>query len=65
MPNNTGSASSPPPGVVPNFDNPNSLYPVIEATITLCFILTTLFTAARLSVKPSISPYRLILEDCM
>lgn len=49
-------------GLEPGFTSPNSLYPSILATVLLCGISTTLFTAARLITKRLISTYD--VEDC-
>ena len=49
-------------GPEPGFTSPNTLYPSILATVLLCGILTTLFTAARLITKRLISTYD--VEDC-
>ena len=62
MASNFAGAGAPPPGVVPNLDDPESLYPIILATVILCCSLTTLFTAARLIAKSSMSRWG--LEDC-
>ena len=44
------------------FASPNTLFPSILATVLLCGILTTFFTAARLITKRLISTYD--VEDC-
>lgn len=44
-------------GLKAGFTTPNTLYPSILATVLLCGILTTLFTAARLIAKRWISTY--------
>lgn len=49
-------------GLKAGFTTPNTLYPSILATVLLCGILTTLFTAARLIAKRWISTYD--VEDC-
>ena len=49
-------------GPLPGFTSPNTLFPSILATVLLCSILTTLFTAARLTTKRLISTYD--AEDC-
>lgn len=49
-------------GLEPGFLSPNTLYPSILATVLLCSILTTLFTAARLITKRLVSTYD--VEDC-
>ena len=49
-------------GPLPGFTSPNTLFPSILATVLLCSILTTLFTAARLTTKRLISTYD--VEDC-
>lgn len=55
-------ADFPPPGQKPGFNVSNSMYPFILVSVVLCSILTTLFTAARLTTKHIVS--RLDLEDC-
>lgn len=50
------------PGPEPGFTSPNTLYLPILATVLLCGILITLFTAARLVTKRLISTYD--VEDC-
>ncbi len=56
------------PGIVsplrpePGQNEFNSLYPIILATVILCSVLTTVFTAARLFTKRLISSYG--PEDC-
>lgn len=49
-------------GPIPGFTGPNTLFPPILATVLLCGILTTFFTAARLTTKRLISKYD--VEDC-
>ena len=44
------------------FASPNTLFPSILATVLLCGILTTFFTAARLITKRLVSTYD--VEDC-
>ena len=55
-------AGIPPPGITPNFTNPHSLYPYMRATVILCSLLTTGFTAARLCTKFLTS--KVAIEDC-
>ncbi|KAI9745628.1 MAG: hypothetical protein M1818_001162 [Claussenomyces sp. TS43310] len=55
-------AGPPPTGVEPNFVNPESLYPAMAATVTVCIALTTVFTAVRLIAKKKTST--LTTEDC-
>ncbi len=56
------------PGIVsplrpePGQNELTSLYPIILATVILCSVLTTVFTAARLFTKRFISNYG--PEDC-
>ena len=49
-------------GQKPGFATPNTLFPSILATVLLCGILTTFFTAARLITKRLVSTYD--VEDC-
>ena len=49
-------------GQEPGFASPNTLFPSILATVLLCGILTTSFTAARLITKRLVSTYD--VEDC-
>ena len=49
-------------GSEPGFSSANTLYPSVLATVLLCVILTTLFTAARLITKRLVSTYD--IEDC-
>lgn len=49
-------------GPMPAFIGPNTLFPPILATVLLCSIVTTFFTAARLTTKRLISKYD--VEDC-
>lgn len=49
-------------GPEPGFLSRNTLYPPILATVLVCGILTTLFTAARLLTKRLVSTYG--VEDC-
>lgn len=44
----------PPPGVIPNFDQPYTLLPYVELTIALCIIVTTALVGARIYVKAQI-----------
>ena len=55
-------AGSHPLGLESGFIGPNTIYPSILATVLLCAILTTFFTAARLITKRLISTYD--VEDC-
>ncbi len=41
----------PPPGVQPNFVDPDSLLPIYVATMVVCMVFASLATAARLLVK--------------
>ncbi|KAL8678454.1 MAG: hypothetical protein Q9186_005192 [Xanthomendoza sp. 1 TL-2023] len=50
-----------PPGIHSNFEDPPSLYREILATVVLCYVLTTLLTAARIITKKSMSTW--MLED--
>ena len=56
------AADIPPPGQKPDFNVSNPIYTFILVSVVLCSILTTLFTAARLTTKHVVS--RLHLEDC-
>ena len=59
----TTPALQPPAGIEPNLINPESLYPVFVATVTVCLCFTTFATAARLTVNlPNIRSLQ--LEDC-
>ena len=49
-------------GLEQDFSSRNTLFPSILATVLLCGILTTLFTAARLITKRFVSSYD--VEDC-
>ncbi len=49
-------------GLEHEFSSRNTLFPLILATVLLCGILTTLFTAARLITKRFVSTYD--VEDC-
>ena len=53
----------PPPGVVPNFINPDNYQNTIIATLAVCLTLATLFTALRLYSKYFIIK-SIALEDC-
>lgn len=55
-------ADKPPLGLQPHFDSTNPLFPSLLATVLLCSILTTIFTAARLIAKRLVSTYS--VEDC-
>jgi hypothetical protein len=44
-------AMEPPPGMTPNFVNPDSLYPFVIATCTLCLMLTTPALVIRMFTK--------------
>ena len=55
-------ADIPPPGQEPDFDASNPIYAFILVSVVLCSILTTLFTAARLTTKHLVSRFH--LEDC-
>ena len=56
-------AGAPPPGIVPNFEDPDdTLESAIVATVTVIVSLTTVFTFARLVAR--ISAPRFALEDC-
>ena len=58
-----GPAESPPPGVIPNFVDPPSIYPQIIVTLVLTLCISTLALAIRTYTK-----LRVIkawhLEDC-
>ncbi len=41
----------PPPGVQPNFVDPDSLLPIYVATTVVCVVFASLATATRLLVK--------------
>ena len=47
-------ALTPPPGVIPDFDDPFSLLPYVNLTIAGGIFITTVLTAARLYVKARI-----------
>ena len=47
-------ALTPPPGVIPDFDDPYSLLPYVNLTIAGGIFITTVLTAARLYVKARI-----------
>ena len=53
----------PPPGVVPNFINPESYQSTIIATLTVCLATATLFTILRLYSKVFVIK-SIALEDC-
>lgn len=55
-------ADVPPPGQKSDFQISNPNYTVILVSVILCSILTTTFTAARLTTKHLVS--KLNLEDC-
>ena len=55
-------AGTPSLGLESDFIGPNTIYPSILATVLLSGILTTFFTAARLTTKRLISTYD--VEDC-
>lgn len=56
-------AGAPPPGVTPNFDNPqDTLYNAIVTTTSLIIAITTAFTAARLVARKSVASYA--VDDC-
>ena len=48
-------ALPPPPGVKPNFVDPENFHPAMIATIVFCLALTTLLTVARVYTKLFIS----------
>ena len=53
----------PPPGVVPNFINPEDYQSTIIATLTVCLTTATLFTILRLYTKLCVIK-AIVLEDC-
>lgn len=56
-------AGAPPPGVTPNFENPqDTLYPGMVMTTSLIIAITTAFTAARLVARKSVASYA--FDDC-
>ncbi len=57
-------ALMPPAGVVPNFiDPPGTLEAVTNATMAICFTLTTIFVIVRLLTKYCVDR-AILLEDC-
>ena len=62
MSTTVGPGGIPSLGPLPDFTSGNTLFPSLLATVLLCGILTTLFTAARLTTKRLISSYG--VEDC-
>lgn len=46
-----GPAGAPPPGVVPNFDNPPNLHRVGDAVLITCFVVATLALLLRVYTK--------------
>ena len=44
-------ALDPPPGVIPNFQQPYTLLPYAEITIALCAVITLFLIGARVYVK--------------
>ena len=57
-------ALMPPQGVVPNFiDPPGTLEAVTNATMAICFTLTTIFVIVRLLTKYCVDR-AILLEDC-
>ena len=58
-----GPAASPPPGVVPNFDDPANLNTLVTLTITLCVTFATLAVLLRMYTKVFILR-ALAWEDC-
>lgn len=44
-------ALTPPPGVIPNFEQPYTLLPYVEVTIAVCIAISTTLVAARIFVK--------------
>lgn len=57
-------ALMPPPGVMPNFiDPPGTLEAVTNATMAICFALTTIFVFVRLLTKYCVDR-SLQWEDC-
>jgi hypothetical protein len=61
-------AGAPPPGVIPNFDNPpDTLYTAMVTATALSISLTTVFTAARLVARLSIAQRPFVgfsIDDC-
>jgi len=55
-------AGLPPLGLKPDIDSPSPIFPFIVATVVLCSVLTTVFTAARLVTKRLVSECD--IEDC-
>ena len=53
----------PPPGVVPNFINPENYQSTIIATLTVCLTTATLLTLLRLYSKVFVIKC-IVLEDC-
>lgn len=54
----------PPPGVTPNYVDPESLAPVLVACITTCLVLMIIFVGMRLYTKLFISR-AFGRDDCM
>ena len=55
-------AGVPPPGVKPQFDNPDTLLSLILTTVIICASLTSLLTSSRLITKLWVSSWG--HEDC-
>lgn len=56
-------AGPPPPGITPNFDNPQAaLYPALMANSTLSVSLTTIFVFCRLVARGISGSYA--IDDC-
>jgi hypothetical protein len=58
-----GPAHPPPPGYVPNYNNPHNLRTFSAATLAICLIITTSMTFMRMYVK-IFTVKRVNIEDC-
>ena len=63
-PKNVVPGLSPPPGVVPNFDNPYTLRPAFIVTATLALLLATSAVTVRLVTTFFGQTKKVKVEDC-
>lgn len=59
-----GPSLEPPPGVIPNFDNPPSNNPLAHGVLTLCLVLAV-FAALIRGYAKLFCARKVRIEDCM